>query len=116
MKVYTQLAPFVALVAICFICFISQLCAENQAIVELKAWLISFHDTAESSKVEAVTNWLNQNNYPIDTAINESYIKFVVANMTSDGVTELERQKNEFGIESIELDDLVWDSMDKSEL
>ena len=29
---------------------------------------------------------------------------------------ELEAKKDDFGIETIELDDLVWDSMDKSEL
>jgi hypothetical protein len=113
MKVYTQLASLIVFVVICFISLIR---AEQQTSAKLEAWLISFHDTTESSKVEDLTTWLNERKYPIDTTINESYIKFIVANMSADGVEELKQQKDMFGIENIELDDLVWDSMDKSEL
>jgi hypothetical protein len=45
-------------------------------------WLISFHDDAETSHFDGVTKWLATRNCPITETINESYIKFLVANMT----------------------------------
>jgi hypothetical protein len=79
-------------------------------------WLISFHDDAETAHFDGVTKWLETRKCAITETVNESYIKFLVANMTKSDVKELESEKDSWRIEAIEEDDLVWDSMDKSEL
>lgn len=83
-----------------------------------QAWLISFLDDAQSAQFEAVTEYLKNSKRPITESVNESYIKFLVANMTKADFMALDSKKEEFGIESIRLDDEFWDSMDsgKSEL
>lgn len=83
---------------------------------KVEAWLISFLDNAEDVQFEKTVEHIKSLNRPITESVNESYIKFLVANLTKNEVEELENRKTAFGIESIELDDLVWDSMDKSEL
>jgi hypothetical protein len=79
-------------------------------------WLLSFHDDAETAHFDGVTKWLETRKCAITETVNESYIKFLVANMTKSDVKELESEKDSWRIEAIEEDDLVWDSMDKSEL
>jgi len=80
-------------------------------------YLISFHDNASGDHLRNVTDWLSIKNITISETVNETYIKFIVANMTESVAKELEGLKDGYEIESIEVDDLVWDSMeDKSEL
>lgn len=47
-----------------------------------EAYLLSFHDTADSTKFDALTSWLNEKNCNITESINESSFKFIVATMS----------------------------------
>ena len=74
----------VSLVAFVVLCLLSYVRAKEEVREGPALRLISFHDTAETSKFEEATEWLKQKNCPISESINETYIKFLVANMTEE--------------------------------
>lgn len=75
-----------------------------------EAWLISFLDDAQASQFEAAVKYLGEHDSKIVESVNESYIKFLVANMTKADAKLLENKMDEFGIESVRLDDEFWKS------
>lgn len=49
----------------------------------VEPWIISFDsDLAETAHFDGVIKWLESNKCAITESVNESYIKFLVANMT----------------------------------
>lgn len=70
-----------------------------------QSMMINFTDEASNEMFNEASAWLKKNDVNISTSINESYIKFILADMTPKQITEL-KGKTEMGIESIEVDDM----------
>lgn len=105
-----------------FLCLVWMVSAEEQSAdavqgvsEETEPWLIYFLDDAQNSQFEAVVKHIGDLKRPITESHND-VIKLLAANMTKEEAKVLEDKKAEFGIDTIEIDDMSWDSMDKSEL
>lgn len=84
-------------------------------IAKTQPMMINFIDEADEKMFDAASNWLKKNNVKVNTSINESYIKFILADMTPNQVAEL-KGKTEMGIENIEIDDMDLSEEEVSEL
>lgn len=82
----------------------------------IEPYLITFLDEIQKIKFLDTKAWLNQTGCPITEEANESFVTYIVAKMSKEQAVQLEAKKDEFGIESIDIDKFVTDSLEKSEL